>query len=48
MTPEQEKLDAKLWWTTVRPWLATMTSWSHQHDNETTTKNDENNATGEP
>ncbi len=30
MTPEQQKLDAKLWWTTVRPWLAHMTSWPTQ------------------
>jgi hypothetical protein len=31
LTPEQRKLDQKLWWTTVRPWLAGMTSWPTQH-----------------
>jgi hypothetical protein len=30
LTAEQQKLDAKLWWTTVRPWLAHMTSWPNQ------------------
>ena len=32
MTPEQEKLDRELWWTTVRPWLAQLPpSWPSQH-----------------
>ncbi len=30
MTPEQEELDERLWWTTVRPWLAQLTSWPSQ------------------
>jgi membrane protease subunit (stomatin/prohibitin family) len=31
MTPEQQELDAKLWWTTVRPWLARIeNSWPTQ------------------
>jgi hypothetical protein len=32
MTPDQRELDAKLWWTTVRPWLAQLPpSWPSQH-----------------
>lgn len=32
MTPDQHELDKKLWWTTVRPWLAQLPpSWPSQH-----------------
>jgi hypothetical protein len=30
LTAEQQRLDEKLWWTTVRPWLAEMGSWPTQ------------------